>query len=102
MRTLLVRRWRGEADLGLLQAYKNDLAAARVRQEGYGQQAVSQFAGMAGTAGQVPAGLSGENAKVASNAQGCAISSGPVWARACVSCSIGEHVGVVSRRTRGC
>ena len=52
------------------EAYKNDLAAARVRQEGYGQQAVSQFAGMAGTAGQVPAGLSGENAKVASNAQG--------------------------------
>lgn len=52
------------------EAYKNDLAAARARQEGYGQQAVSQFAGMAGTAGQVPAGLSGENAKVASNAQG--------------------------------
>lgn len=52
------------------EAYKNDLAAARVRQEGYGQQAVTQFAGMAGTAGQVPAGLSGENAKVASNAQG--------------------------------
>lgn len=52
------------------EAYKRDLEAARVRQEGYGQQAVSQFAGMAGTAGQVPAGLSGENAKVASNAQG--------------------------------
>ena len=52
------------------EAYKKDLEAARVRQEGYGQQAVSQFAGMAGTAGQVPAGLSGENAKVASNAQG--------------------------------
>lgn len=52
------------------EAYKNDLAAARARQEGYGQQAVTQFAGMAGTAGQVPAGLSAENAKVASNAQG--------------------------------
>lgn len=52
------------------EAYKNDLAAARTRQEGYGQQAVSQFAGMAGTAGQVPQGLSAENAKVASNAQG--------------------------------
>lgn len=52
------------------EAYKRDLEAARVRQEGYGQQAVTQFAGMAGTAGQVPAGLSGENAKVASNAQG--------------------------------
>lgn len=51
-------------------AYKRDLEAHRVRQEGYGQQAVSQFSNMAGTAGQVPPGLSAQNAQVASNAQG--------------------------------